>query len=185
MATFNNKRPFDDISAQESRLLLDVISSIKDPLLRIYDIGVEAGCSHYKHLPRLAEYVVLATPGEVMLFPFNEEKTERTKRNFWECNLTEAQKTEVSKLWVALVEVLKTFKDEDASPHEQFVFHFLLRLVKNFAGGNNVETFHIEKRALFDSYNIFIVESKKIELPTDEEEKDALLGKVNIPVVVA
>lgn len=179
-----NYRPFDDVSMQESRLLLEIIASTKEPLLYIYDIGVASGCSHYKHLIRLAEYVLLTKPGEAMLFLFDKRKTERTKKNFLECNLSKEQKDEINKMWTVLVEVLKTFRGESASRHEQFVFHFLLRLVKSFSNVNDIEVFHIEKKCLFDSYNTFILESKVIKLPTDGKSKNALLNKAHIPLVV-
>lgn len=190
MVTSNNKRPFDDISAQESRVLLEIISSVKAPLLRIYDIGVEAKCSHYKHLVRLCEYVCLSPDGEQMHFPFDKQKTEKTKRTFAQSNLTVEMKQEIKDLWVGLEKLLDEYTKEvhdnkAATRHEQFVFDFLMDLVTQFAGGANIETFHLEKKSLFDCYNAFIVESKTINSTTSQKEKGELIAKArqfNFPV---
>lgn len=194
MATSNNnRRPFDDISAQNSSLILEIISSVKTPLLRIYDIGVESGCSHYKHLARLAEYVLLAPAGEPMNFPFDEEKINKTKRNLLECGLTDKQKAEVAEIGNAIIDLLGAYGGVEATKHEQFVFHFLLRLLQSFSGtteeieefGGVCQDFHDEKQVLFDAYNTFIIHSQTIQLPTTREEKDKLLRKANMQVLSA
>ncbi len=182
MSTKNNL-PFSDISVQKSELLRKITASIKGPLLRIYEIGVKRNCSHYKHAVRLCEYVLLSQPGKELIFDFDVQKTEKSQETFLGCGLTVEEKNEVFHLWVSMVELLRGYDGEEAQRHERFVIDFLYRLVVSFAGGKNRATFHIQKVVLFETYNMFLRDTKTVELPCSLTEKTKLRRFAKMPLV--
>lgn len=178
-----NNVPFADVSVQKSALLKKITASIKGPLLRIYEIGVQKNCSHYKHVVRLCEYVLLSQPGNQLVFDFDPEKSQKTQETFLACGLTAQEKGEVFHLWVSMVELIRMYEGEEAQIHEQFVIDFLYRLVVNFAGGKNRATFHIQKVVLFETYNMFLRDTKTGVFPQSLIEKAILRNLAKMPVV--
>ena len=180
--------PFSDLSEQKSELILGIIDQVKEPLLNLYAIGEKYHFSHLKHLTRLCEYVLLAEPGSLLEYDFDDAKIKKTYENYIETKgtLTAADRSAISRSWQAALEGLDQFSSQLADVHEQFVFNFVFELILNFRGGSNFNFFHREKVLLFNAYNMFVVRggSKQPLQITAKEDRYDLLKIVHLPVVV-
>lgn len=181
-------KPFSDLSAQKSELILGIIDQVKEPLLNLYAIGEKYHFSHLKHLVRLCEYVLLKEPGSQLEYDFDETKIKKTYENYLKTKgtLTTADRSAISRSWQAALEGLDQFSNQLADVHEQFVFNFICELIVNFRGGSNFSFFHREKVLLFNAYNMFVVRGRiKQPLPVvTKMDRYALLSVVHLPVVV-
>lgn len=183
VATTLPPKPFSDISAQKSKVALAIIEKVKQPMLRIYEIGIRTDCSHFKHFVRLDEYVLLTEPGVELYYDFDPAKIEKTKNNFKSGKVSKEEKAEVRKLCNEMLTSLRELSGLPAEKAEQFMYSFVYELIENFAGGGNVLAFHTNKINLFKAYNIFVLDSKKITIPKSKKVINELLKKAGVPIV--
>ncbi|MEI8223888.1 MAG: hypothetical protein WCG20_02065 [bacterium] len=179
-----NKEPFADIGGQQSPAILEIIAVVREPLLKIYTVGSECKCSHYKHLVRLAEAILLNKKGEQITFLFDQEKTRKTIENFKTNRPNSTQKTKVSKAWAEGLNALQGIAhQEDRDLYEKFVFWLIYDIFTKFATGNaNIDDFHREKQSSIAAFNYITANRPEVSKPETKAGRDELLRRVGLPV---
>lgn len=179
-----NKDPFADIGGQQSPAILEIIAVVKEPLLKIYAVGVGCECSHYKHLVRLAEAILLNKEGEAITFLFDEEKTKRTIENFKTHRPELSQQKKVSQAWAEGLNALQGIAhQEDRDLYEKFVFWLIYDIFTKFATGSaNIDDFHREKQSSIAAFNYVTANRPVVSKPASKAGRDQLLRRIGLPV---
>lgn len=184
MAEKKNKDPFSDIGGQTSPAILEIIAVVKDPLLIIYATGVGCECSHYKHLVRLAEAILLTKKGEPITFLFDEAKTQKAIDNFKNNKPSPEEKKKVSRAWVAGLKALDEIIDAERDEFERFVFWLVYDIFMVFAGGSaNIKKFHREKQSTIAAFNYVIANKPEVPRFKTKNERNKVLNRAGVPVV--
>ena len=178
-----NKNPFADIGGQQSPAILEIIAVVKEPLLEIYSVGDGCKCSHYKHLVRLTEDILLTKKGEQITFLFDEAKTQKAIDNFRNKRPSLQEKKKVSQAWIAGLNALDEIANEERDEFERFIFWLVYDIFTVFAGGSaNIEKFHRDKQSTIAAFNYVIANKPVVPNFKNKKERNQFLRKVHIPI---
>jgi hypothetical protein len=179
-----NKDPFADIGGQQSPAILEIIAVVKNPLLEIYSVGAGCECSHYKHLVRLTESILLTKKGEPITFLFDEVKTQKTIDNFKNNKPSVLQKKQVSQAWIKGLKALDEIADAERDEFERFIFWLVYDIFMVFAGGSvNIRKFHRDKQSTVAAFNYVIANKPEVPKFKTKFERNQVLRKAGVPVV--
>lgn len=178
-----NDYPFSDVSAQTSEFIQRIIAGVMPPLLTIYEIGVNKECSHYKHVVRLYEKVLLTPKGQKIEFPFDAEKSEKAKKNFSKSGITQADRIAVVRAWGEIFKQIDELllSEEATDAYDRFAYICIQNLTREFAAGTNVAGFHKKKVVLLDMYNSIVPLATKTDFNSGELKKQC--ASLGIPLV--
>ncbi len=180
-----NKDPFTDIGGQQSPAILEIIAVVKDPLLIIYSVGAECECSHYKHLVRLTEAILLTKKGEPITFLFDDVKTQKTIDNFKKSRPSTAEKKKVSQAWILGLKALDEIATQERDEFERFIFWLVYDIFVVFAGGSaNIRKFHRDKKSSIEVFNYITANMPVVPKFKTRSERDQFLRKAGVPIVV-